>query len=366
MKHIMPLLIALAVATTAQAFSFSATAPSGQTLYFTITTGTNVKVVAPATVSWSGYTAPTGSLVIPSSVSNGGVTYTVKAIDRMAFEQCNGLTSVTIPGSVETIGMRAFANDTLLESVVMQEGVKSIDMMAFNSCKRLVNIQLPTSLTRIAIQAFTNTGYYNDSYNWIDGKALLLGQWVLQVGNLVEGTYIMPAGIRGIANNAFLYCRYIDFVELPSSLQIIGEGAFKECYALDSIRIHATTPPSLFSDSFEDVPFPVALGVPCSTEVAYTTAEYWNAFDVVEVCDGTDPVAVPEVEDVHEIFATPAQGGIMIHHAEGMRLTLHDMLGRRIQTVENADAVQFVPLMSSGLYVVTTSDGQAIKISYCK
>ena len=134
MKKILPLLLVWAVSVSAHAFSFSAPATSGQTLYFTIVNGAAVKVVAPATVGWGGYSAPTGQLEIPATVINEGTTYSVTAIDRMAFQDCGDITSVIIPGSVISVGQRAFTGDTMLTKAVLGEGVQRIDMMAFNAC----------------------------------------------------------------------------------------------------------------------------------------------------------------------------------------------------------------------------------------
>ena len=89
----------LAVALTARAFSFSATAPTGQTLYFDVTSAGAVSVVNP---DWDYYATPNGDLEIPATVSNNGSTYTVTAIGQRAFRMCTGLTSVVVPQSVHS------------------------------------------------------------------------------------------------------------------------------------------------------------------------------------------------------------------------------------------------------------------------
>ena len=116
----------------AQNYDFSAVAPSGQTLYYAIDTANVSNVIVT-----SGEIQPTGNLVIPSSVTHNGNTYSVTAISGEcdfgipvigiggglgfsgggAFSDCTGLTSVTIPHSVTAIGFSSFSNCTGLTTV---------------------------------------------------------------------------------------------------------------------------------------------------------------------------------------------------------------------------------------------------------
>ena len=50
----------------------------------------------------------TGDLTIPESVTFRGCPYPVTSIGDEAFDECSGLTSVTIPNSVTSIGKKAF------------------------------------------------------------------------------------------------------------------------------------------------------------------------------------------------------------------------------------------------------------------
>ena len=95
-------------------YDFSAVAPSGQTLYYCIDSNcTQAIVVCPNFElfpdCWTGYTKPSGNLIIPSTVSYDGTTLPVTAIGTCAFKGCSGLTSVTIPDSVTIICDGAFA-----------------------------------------------------------------------------------------------------------------------------------------------------------------------------------------------------------------------------------------------------------------
>ena len=51
-----------------------------------------------------------GEVVIPESVEYYGTAYSVESIGYRAFYNCSGLTSVTIPNSVTSIGDDAFWN----------------------------------------------------------------------------------------------------------------------------------------------------------------------------------------------------------------------------------------------------------------
>ncbi len=56
----------------------------------------------------TGDVTTTSNLIIPASVEYEGNTYQVTAIEDKTFQNCSGLTSVSIPESVETIGDYAF------------------------------------------------------------------------------------------------------------------------------------------------------------------------------------------------------------------------------------------------------------------
>ena len=61
-----------------------------------------------------------GDIVLPETITHNDVTYSVTSIGDVAFYQCIGLTSVTIPNSVISIGLSPFENCSELTSVVVE------------------------------------------------------------------------------------------------------------------------------------------------------------------------------------------------------------------------------------------------------
>ena len=131
------------------------------------------------------------SVTIPSSVTS---------IGSHAFSGCSGLTSVTIPSSVTSIGNDAFSGCSGLTSVTIPSSVTSIGIQAFVSCSGLTSVTIPSSVTSIGYMAF-----YNCS-------------------SLTSVT--IPEGVTSIGDYAFSYCSSLASVTIPESVTSIGDSAF--------------------------------------------------------------------------------------------------------------------------------------------
>ena len=100
-----------------------------------------------------------GNLVIPSEGVFEGNTYPVITIEKEAFRYQLGLTSITIPESVEVIGERAFEECGNVVSVQLLSKNLRIREFAFAGCKALKEVVFSEDgFLTIGDYAFYNCG----------------------------------------------------------------------------------------------------------------------------------------------------------------------------------------------------------------
>ena len=156
-----------------------------------------------------GYIGNDTELTLPDSYN--GENYEIK---NYAFYDCDSLRSVTIPGSVTSIGEWAFCSCDSLTSVTIGNGITSIGKRAFSYCSGLTSVTIPDSVTSIGNYAF----YECDSLT-----SVVIGDRVTSIGDY-----------------AFYYCDSLTSVVIPDSVTRIGDYAFYGCRSLMSIKYRGT------------------------------------------------------------------------------------------------------------------------------
>ena len=246
--------------------------------------------------------------VIPNSVTSIGqsafrgcigltsikIPNSVKSIGHDAFLRCNNLTNIELPSSLTTIEQGVFSR-TGLTTVTIPEGVTSLGIWAFDNCPALVKVNLPKTLTSIGDYAFegctglrsieipnsvTSIGNYafrdcsgletvinlsnltfskgSSDYGYVAyyatkvinaPNAVIDGDFIwcklngtntlaCYLGEVAELT--LPADYNGenyvIGNDAFMGCTRLTSITIPNSVTSIGSSAFSGCRNLTNVK----------------------------------------------------------------------------------------------------------------------------------
>ena len=93
-----------------------------------------------------------GDIIIPEKVKgNDGVEYVVTSLGASCFEDCSGLTSITIPSSVTSIGDNCFQGCSGLSSITIPSSVTSLGWNCFLYCQNWNLLFLKVSIVITAI-----------------------------------------------------------------------------------------------------------------------------------------------------------------------------------------------------------------------
>ena len=210
------------------------------------------------TVAVTAYTGDNEAVSIPQQVTYEGTTYTVTRIGDHAFSHCTGLTSVTIPNSVTEIGLQPFFGCLNLTDIIVDpenSSYCSIDGVLYDKeVSILINcpegkkgsLTIPGSVTTIGINAFLACSNLTDiivdpensSYCSIDG--VLYDKEVSVLIKCPEGKkgdLNIPSSVTTIGDYAFYYCERLKSVTTPNSVTTIGQWAFAYCTGLTSVTI---------------------------------------------------------------------------------------------------------------------------------
>ena len=135
-------------------------------------------------------------------------------IESRAFDNCIGLTSITIPSSVTEIEWRAFSGCIGLTSITIPDSVTKIEGGAFSGC---------TGLTEIKVDAGNKYFSSEDGalYNKDKTKILHCPE--------SKTSITIPDTVTEIEAFAFYGCTGLTSITIPDSVTKIGASAFYGC-----------------------------------------------------------------------------------------------------------------------------------------
>jgi len=317
MKHKIFTLLLAVMASVGMSFAETYSGSCGENLTWSLNTEDSVLTIS-GTGAMADYESYTATLwysnreSIKSIVIKEGVT----SIGKHAFCSLNNLTSVTISNSVTVIGNYAFGsnvingcsgltavhisdlaawcninfsastsnplyyaknlylNGTLVEELVIPNGVSKINNCTFYNCSSLTSVAIPNSVTTIGSYAFSGCS------------------------GLTSVT--IPNSVDSIGTNAFRECTGITSLTISNSVTTIESAAFWGCTGLTSITNLATTPQAVNTYVFGNLASNTAvdysvctLYVPAESVEAYKAADVWKEFtNILPIGESSDSCVI--------------------------------------------------------------------------
>lgn len=208
----------------------------------------------------------------------------VQSIGSNCFTDCEALTDLTIKGSGVSVGTNAFNSCPLtnftdwdklggeigigafrysgLRQVSLPPTVTSVAYVSFSGCKDLASVSLPDTLLKVDSKAFDGTKWYSDqkdgavylnkvfydvkgqlpentSLTVKDGTVSLADHALMGHQNLTQIT--LPKTLKRIGNSEFNRTG-VETLDLPASVQEIGDRAFAGAEKLRSIHVDENNP----------------------------------------------------------------------------------------------------------------------------
>ena len=229
--------------------SYTLTIVSVEPLY---TTNTNVLFASSdesvATVDENGKITgiSEGNAIITVSAADGGgaqalcnvqVTsgYSEFTIEGTILKAYSGNAAVVVvPEEVTDIGT-VFMNNTYIQKVILPEGITQLANYAFYNCTNLAEINIPANVTTIGNYCFDYCGSLSTVI--FEGTALTsIGNYSFAFTTSLKAIDL-PEGLTTI-NTAAFNASGIEEIVMPSTLSVIGDGAFYYALALHSVTFN--------------------------------------------------------------------------------------------------------------------------------
>ena len=151
------------------------------------------------------------------------------------FYGCSGLTSITIPSSVTSLGDHCFSSCNKLTSVTIPFSVTSLGDVCFSGCSSLTSVTIPSSVTSLGYRCFK------------------------ECSGLTSIT--IPSSVTSLGDECFSECSGLTSITIPSSVTSLGEDCFDCCSGLETVYFKGNVP-TFYYDSKPGIPTTTIIKVP--------------------------------------------------------------------------------------------------------
>ena len=135
------------------------------------------------------------------------------AIEDFIFSGCSVLETVLVPNGLKIIGQESFCFCAKLTTIELPDNLTTINACAFAYCTSLKTVKIPTTTASLGMGAFM--------------CCVLLEK--IEIPN-----------VEVIESYTFHYCKALKSIKIPTSVKTIKAQAFSECYSLSFILIPIT------------------------------------------------------------------------------------------------------------------------------
>ena len=162
-----------------------------------------------------------------------------------SFATVGGLSTFTIPDSVQRLASGAFYSNQKVQKVVFGKGIKQVDSSLFRDCAALkeVDMSAATGLTSLSSSLFVNCAAIE--------KVILPESVTSLPVRMFDGCglkeFAIPSTVATVGNYAFTDCTSLKKVFVPKETIKVGTGAFNGFTEDQAIYIEAASQPSGWS-----------------------------------------------------------------------------------------------------------------------
>ncbi|MBQ8936010.1 MAG: leucine-rich repeat domain-containing protein, partial [Oscillospiraceae bacterium] len=115
------------------------------------------------------------------------------------------------PGTIRSIGDRAFARCRRLQRLTLPAGLETLGVRAFDQCGSLEHVELPDGVTQLPDYAFSQC-------------------------RKLERVTLSPR-TRALGHHAFYHCVALKCLDIPDGVTFVGGGLFMNCKALSRLAL---------------------------------------------------------------------------------------------------------------------------------
>lgn len=225
-----------------------------------VTSGDYTYTIENGTAYIKEYNGNSDTVTIPTSWSYGGTTYTIRKVGDSAFEGNTSIHRLIIPSAITSLGKKAFANCTSLESIVINGDIGDMDMVAaFSTYYKNSSVFLGAGanaddlivtfgegVTRIPAYIFS-TGSEKDVDDYVHLKEINISNTVTEIGKYAFNhcydleTINWGNGLTLIGEKSFASAENLTFLSFPFKLAQIQDSAFEKCYSLEKVNLPEST-----------------------------------------------------------------------------------------------------------------------------